>query len=48
MGASTFRSRLWGGVPGGSKELRNSDGRSNLQKQVVGRSAWRFKIGEEL
>ena len=28
MGAPTFRSRLWGGVPGGSRELRNSAGKS--------------------
>ena len=48
MGAPTFRSRLWDGVIGGSKELRNSDERSNLQKQVVGRSDWRFKRVEEL
>ena len=48
MGAPTVRSRLWGGVPGGSRELRNSDGRSNLQNQVVGRSDWRFKRVEEL
>ena len=25
MGAPTFRRRLWGGVPGGSRVLRNSD-----------------------
>ena len=30
MGAQTFRSRLWDGVIGGSRELRNSDGRSNI------------------
>ena len=28
MGAPTFRTRLWGGVPGGSRELRNSAGKS--------------------
>ena len=48
MGAPTFRIRLWVGVPGGSRELRNSDERSNLQKQVVARSDWWFKRVEEL
>ena len=48
MGAPILRSRLWGGVIGGSRELRNSDGRSNLKKQVVGRSDWWFKRVEEL
>ena len=48
MSAQTFRRMLWGGVIGGSKELRNSDERSNLQKQVVGRSYWRFKRVVEL
>ena len=30
MGAQTFRRMLWDGVIGGSRELRNSDERSNL------------------